>query len=73
VNSCNVEITGHNRLPAPERDFIDTFGNQKPVPIFGAEMSRTARRKRSSLNLRCVSHSYFLETVNFSPVFLNIE
>ena len=41
--------------------------------LFGAEMSRTARCKRSSLNLRCVPHRYFLETVNFSPVFLDIE
>jgi hypothetical protein len=26
-----------------------------------------------SLNLSCVFHSYFLETVNFSPVLLNTE
>jgi len=36
-------------------------------------MSRTTRCKRSSLNLSCVFHSYFLETVNFAPVILNTE
>jgi len=40
---------------------------------FGVEMSRTTRSKRSSHNLCCVSHSYFLEIVNFSPVILNTE
>jgi hypothetical protein len=41
--------------------------------LFGAEMSRTTRWQASPINLSCVSHGYFLETVNFSPVILNTE
>jgi hypothetical protein len=40
--------------------------------LLGSEMSRTTRWQASRLHLSCVFHRYFLRTVNFSPVFLNI-